>query len=137
MSRRIILLLILAAACADMGPDKARVEHIGLYACVPALNIYDCTAGAPLDRPPRDGTRFVTTMRAPGAWMVELQLHYPPDLVDAPAESSWVGLREISDTIFTSFWVRCLTCRFLYLKAQVMGPNEKVFDTDSLLWRWP
>ena len=130
------LSFVLTLACTDLGPDRAKVERIAIYACMPAANTATgCTAGATLTEPPRDGTRFLSLVRAPGAWLLEDQLHYPSDLV-AEHGGTYVGTRVEGDSIMTSWAITCATCTWLYLKVMVRGPGTLVYDADSVVWRW-
>lgn len=132
-----VLLLLALLACGDLGPDKAKIHSMGLYSCIPDETIPGgCRAGARIAKPTPDGTPFVVTARAPGAWIMREGVYYPSDLVNSP-EVLWVNIKTTTDTVFDRWWINCPTCRYAYWKVEVMGPNDAVFDKDSLFWRYP
>lgn len=123
-------------ACADLGPEKARIERLEAFACAAPCpeNQFKRQLGQTIARPPNDGAWFYLRARAPGALLIQQAFYWPsPNTGD---EMFLESDPEKTDTL--GQWWR-LGTPLAQLKWRVTLPwtGDRILDADSLMWSWP
>ena len=131
---RLVALLLALGACAEVGPEHARLLSLRVYSCANPCGEYARTLGPAIDRPPNDGSWFYLRASAPGALMLQQFLYAP----DAVSNEGWVftGIPEKADTLGT-WWATAPGMTHVKWKVTLPWVGDRLLDADSLVWDWP
>ena len=130
---KLLPLLLLTLACADLGPEKAKIKSLAVYACAEPCpeDQFQRRIGSTLTRPPNDGSFFYLQAVAPGALLIQQAFYWPSTLGEGFLEPDPVR----ADTL-GQWWRLSMPLQALKWRVTLPWTGDRVLDADSLVWGW-
>lgn len=125
---RRLALVALVLACADGGPEAARLEPLSAYRCLG--DSLPCVYNGPLGLP-EVGKRFGVRARAPGALALRETMR-----IEWGAGEWWMFTRDTLASVIATAYGLSIPVRYVCWRVDVLATEGRIVHSDSLVWRW-